>query len=105
MEVVSKMNDFDKFEFERYIREDIDGRLYWDDLMERVIDGRVISKPFSDFQDGRDGEESEQWSKGYEEGFEIGYNEGYEEGGDNESSAYDDGYSEGYERAKEDFSK
>lgn len=93
------MTDFDKFEFERYIRDDLDGRLYWDDLMERAIDGRVISKPLMDYMDSNDAQGSENWSLGYEEGYE----KGFEEGAESCDGAFDDGYNEGYEQAKEDF--
>lgn len=97
------MDDFDKYEFERYIRDDIDGRLYWEDLMGRVIDGRVISKAFEAYKEGDDDIRAESWSEGYEEGYNIGYDEGFAEAESDDSSAYDDGYSEGYAQAEEDL--
>ena len=93
------MTDFDKYMFEEYIRDDMDGRLYWDDLMERVIQGRVVSKVFDSYVEDMLNKDSEQWSMGYDEGYE----KGYEDGAESCDSAFDDGYNEGYEQAKEDF--
>lgn len=93
------MIDFDEKAFEDYIRDDLEGRLYWEDLMERVIQGRVDSAAFKEYNDDFDERCADTYSEAYDEGWESGWNEGKEEAA---SDYYDDGYSEGYEQGWED---
>lgn len=55
---------------EGYFRDSVDGRLYFDDLMDRVVQGRFPSLSFEDYSGGRDQEIDDADEAGYERGFQ-----------------------------------
>lgn len=80
------MSSFNPKEVEKWALDTLDGRLWWDDLMDRVEQGRFgTRRVFS--EDARD----ETYDTAYRDGYDDGYREGY-----------DEGYSEGYFQGKED---
>jgi|WetSurMetagenome_2_1015567.scaffolds.fasta_scaffold787561_2 hypothetical protein len=68
-------------EFEIWIRDTIDGRLYWEDLIERTLQGRVPCKALDAYEQARhDDIDAGSYDAGFDAGYQNGFAEGYEEG-------------------------
>lgn len=65
------------------LMDDIDARLWFDDLLERVIQGRFPSRTWEAHENDRAQEEFDIQQQGYDEGYAQGYEEGEYEGEQN----------------------
>lgn len=81
-----------------FIQDDFDGRMWFDDMVERVLEFRMPSQAFDDYlRAGADEVDEDSFNAGVEVGYEDGYESGYNQWTDEQ---FITGYREGYNDGK-----